>query len=279
MTYQPPTNWSPLLENCLKPRAMKPRLCGLTCVLDKHLGINGLRDLLDTAAPYVDVLKMTSMTTAFQPGDILKRKIDMLRETNIEVCPGGTCSEVMIWQDVFHAFLCRAKEFGFTGIEISDGTIDMSDEVRKRCIGKAADMGFNVFSEVGNKEWSPKTGLESLIHDLQRDLSYGAKFVIVEAMEVGKGVGIMDDDGVPDEKGLAALINAANGIDHIIFEAPLRKQQEIFIDRLGANVNLGNIPPNEVLVVEATRHGTTGIPLRSAYRRSLEFRDKSPVSA
>lgn len=270
MKSLPPNVWSPLLDNCLQNRETKPRSSGLTCVLDKHLGINGLQDLLDIAGRYIDVLKMTSLTTAFQAEDLLRRKIAILREADIEVCPGGTCSEVMIWQGVFPDFLRRAEELGFTGIEISDGTIDMSDEERKRSIGTAADMGFNVFSEVGNKEWSPKTGLQSLINDLRRDLSYGAKFVIVEAMEVGKGVGIMDEEGNPDEEGLAALINAAGGMDRIIFEAPLRKQQELFIDKLGADVNLGNIPPNEVLVVEATRHGTTGIPLMSAYRQSRE---------
>lgn len=274
MKSLPSTVWDPLIENCLQLRDTKPRSSGLTCVLDKHLGINALQDLIDIAAPYIDVLKMTSLTTAFQTENLLRQKIAMLRQADIEICPGGTCSEVMIWQGVFPAFLRRTKELGFTGIEISDGTIDMSDEVRKRSIGSAIDMGFKVFSEIGNKEWSPRTGLQDLIEGLQRDLSYGAKYVIVEAMEIGKNVGIMDEKGLPDEKGLAALINAAKGINQIIFEAPLRHQQEIFIDKLGANVNLGNIPPSEVLVVEATRHGTTGIPLMSAYERNKTRKQK-----
>ena len=89
--------------------------------------------------------------------------------------------------------------------------------------------------------------------------------VIVEAMEIGQSVGIMDAEGNPSEEGLRALTEAAGGPERIIFEAPLRHQQEIFIDRLGTNVNLGNIPPMEVLVVEATRWKTTGIPFMTAY--------------
>ena len=268
MKSLPHSTWSPLLDKCLQHREVKPRTEGITCVLDKHLGTNGLQDLLDVAGPYIDVFKMTSLTTAFQTEELLRRKISMLREAKIDVFPGGTCSEVMIWQGIFPAFLRRAKELGFTGIEISDGTIDMSDELRKKSLGKAADMGFHVFSEIGNKEWSPKLEIEKLIEDLQRDFLYGAKFVIVEAMEIGKSVGIMDEKGNPNEESLNALSNAAGGTKRIIFEAPLRHQQELFINKLGPNVNLGNIPPDEVLVVEATRHKTTGIPLMHAYMQS-----------
>jgi phosphosulfolactate synthase len=213
----------------------------------------------------VDIVKLTSLTAAFYPEDLLRRKIAMLCDAGIKVCPGGTCSEVMIWQKVYPDYLQRARDLGFNGIEISDGTIDMPDAVRREAIGRAADMGFLVYSEVGRKEWSEQTGLEGLVADLERDLAYGVEKVIVEAMEVGQSVGIMDAQGRPSEEGLKALVEAAGGSERIIFEAPLRHQQEMFIDRLGSEVNLGNIPPHEVLVVEATRLGATGIPFMTAY--------------
>jgi len=175
----------------------------------------------------------------------------------------------MIWQKVYPDYLKRARQLGFSGIEISDGTITMSDEVRREAISRAAEMGFRVFSEVGRKEWSPQTGLADLVADLKRDLAFGAAKVIVEAMEVGQSVGIMDAEGNPSEEGLKTLIQAAGGPQKIIFEAPIRHQQEIFIDRVGPEVNLGNIPPQEVLVVEATRRGTTGIPFMTAYKDSV----------
>ena len=259
------TVWGSLLAGLRADREDKPRRKGFTCVLDKHLGLQGTRDLIEVAGAYIDVLKMTSLTTAFYPEELLRKKIALLRDADIEVCPGGTCAEVMIWQKVYPGYLQKAKELGFTGIEISDGTIDMPDELRKEALGRARDMGFKVFSEVGRKEWSPQTGLDDLAADLKRDLSYGAEMVIIEAMEVGQSVGIMDADGKPSEKGLAVLLEAAGGPERIIFEAPLRNQQELFIDRVGASVNLGNIPPHEVLVVEATRRGTTGIPFMTAY--------------
>ena len=44
----------------------------------------------------------------------------------------------------------------------------------------------------------------------------------------------------------------------IIFEAPNKMQQVWFIEHQGANVNLGNIAPEEVIPVETLRLGLRG---------------------
>ena len=44
----------------------------------------------------------------------------------------------------------------------------------------------------------------------------------------------------------------------MLFEAPIKKQQAWFIKQFGANVNLGNIPPDEVISVETLRVGVRG---------------------
>ena len=41
----------------------------------------------------------------------------------------------------------------------------------------------------------------------------------------------------------------------LIWEAPLRSQQAYLVCRFGANVSLGNIPPQECLALEALRCG------------------------
>jgi phosphosulfolactate synthase len=43
--------------------------------------------------------------------------------------------------------------------------------------------------------------------------------------------------------------------NRVIFEAPSRTQQTWFIRRLGPDVNLGNIPPDEILSLETLRRG------------------------
>ncbi|MBZ0100526.1 MAG: phosphosulfolactate synthase, partial [Taibaiella sp.] len=46
--------------------------------------------------------------------------------------------------------------------------------------------------------------------------------------------------------------------EQIIWEAPQKAQQVYFLELLGANVNLGNIPPSEVIPLEAMRNGLRG---------------------
>ena len=57
--------WGDVLTGLGIHRESKPRRSGLTCVLDKHLGIEGTKELISVAGPYVDVVKLTSLTSAF----------------------------------------------------------------------------------------------------------------------------------------------------------------------------------------------------------------------
>ena len=41
--------------------------------------------------------------------------------------------------------------------------------------------------------------------------------------------------------------------DRLVWEAPLKDQQAYLIQRFGTNVGLGNIPPDEILALEALR--------------------------
>ena len=44
-------------------------------------------------------------------------------------------------------------------------------------------------------------------------------------------------------------------VESILFEAPQKAQQAWFIRHFGADVNLGNIPPDEVIPLETLRLG------------------------
>jgi phosphosulfolactate synthase len=46
--------------------------------------------------------------------------------------------------------------------------------------------------------------------------------------------------------------------EKIIWEAPQKAQQVYFIKLMGANVNLGNIAPNEIIPLETIRLGLRG---------------------
>lgn len=88
---------------------------------------------------------------------------------------------------------------------------------------------------------------------IESEVQAGAWKVIAEARESGT-VGIYRPSG----KAHVVLINkiiSKVSPERMIWEAPNKGGQTYFIKLLGANVNLGNIAPNEVIAVEALRIG------------------------
>ncbi len=246
-------------------RSRKPRRTGLTMVIDKGLGQHLLKDLIQCAGDYIDIIKLTFGTSAFYDKEILKKKNDLITSSGIEVMPGGTFLEVAVWQNSLGAYLKRARVLGFTAIEISDGTIEMDQSLRKETIKQALGQGFKVITEVGKKDPGEAPSLE-VIHDLiAEDLANGAFKVIIEAREAGRGVGIFDREGKTKKDEIDRILSGGADVNDLIWEAPLKNQQQDLILRFGLNVSLGNIPPEEVLALEALRQGVRGDTLKQAY--------------
>jgi phosphosulfolactate synthase len=257
--------WDGVIEMPVGGRTLKPRQTGVTMVIDKGLGTRRLEDLIEISGEYIDVIKLTFGTSAFYDEALLKKKNEMITASNIDVMPGGTFLEVAIWQKSIDQYLDKAKELKFSAIEISDGTIEMDNQIRKETIKKSLDKSFKVITEVGKKD--PKEVLPiSLMHQLiEEDMQNGAFKVIIEAREAGKGVGIFDSEGKVKEEEIDNIVAGVKDTDCLIWEAPLKNQQQALILRLGLNVNLGNIPADEVLALEALRQGVRGDTLKRAY--------------
>jgi phosphosulfolactate synthase len=51
-------------------------------------------------------------------------------------------------------------------------------------------------------------------------------------------------------------------VDDLLFEAPTKASQAWFIKQFGPGVNLGNIPPDEVIPLETLRLGLRGDTLK-----------------
>ncbi|MDI6823315.1 MAG: phosphosulfolactate synthase [Bacillota bacterium] len=253
--------WDDVLIRPLKGRVAKPRQVGLTMVLDKGLGFAETRDLLEMAAPYLDIYKLTFGTPAFYPGQRLREKIALIRSYGVDVCPGGTLLEIALLQGVAEPFLERTADLGFSCVEVSDGTISMAPALRTWCIRKAQGLGFKVITEVGKKDPAQGMSPESMKETARRDLGEGAWKVIVEARESGKGVGIYDASGSVKTGELESLVEGMNEED-LIWEAPLKDQQVALIRRFGPNVNLGNVLPQDVIALEALRAGMRADTLR-----------------
>ncbi len=257
--------WEEVITFPLEGRSKKPRTTGLTMVIDKGMGLNTIRDLLETSGDYIDIIKLTFGTSAFYDKEYLREKNSLIASSGIDVMPGGTFLEIAYWQKKIDLYLEQAKELGFSAIEISDGTIQLDLEDRQNLIKKTLRKDFKVLTEVGKKD--PREVIPiSLIHQLIRsDLESGAFKVIIEAREAGKGVGIFDSQGKTKDEELENIISRVDDLDCLLWEAPLKNQQQMFLLRWGPNVNLGNIPPGDILALEALRQGVRGDTLKRAY--------------
>ena len=251
-------------------RSVKPRTDGVTMVIDKGLGINAAKDLIESAGELIDFIKLTFGTSAFLDLDYLAKKTEMIKDADVYVCPGGTFLEVSVWQGTYPKYLKRCKELGFDAIEFSDGTIEIDMKTRADCIKRAVDMGFKVVSEVGKKDPSEKVAFDLMHKEIALDLECGAFKVIVEAREAGKGVGIYDAEGKVKQDEIDNIIAGVDDPTKLEWEAPIKNQQQHLILRFGPNVNLGNIPPEEILPLEALRSGLRGDTLKQAYLKSKE---------
>jgi phosphosulfolactate synthase len=237
----------------LPERTTKPRESGLTHVLDKGLSLEQARQFLDVSSPYVDIVKLGWGTAVVTPN--VKEKIALYQSYDIPVSFGGTFFEVCWRQGKYDEFLTLVDECGMTCVEISDGTIDM-DEEDKLAIVRDLSKRYKVLSEVGSKDDAVVITPSKWVDLISRELEAGAWKVITEGRESGT-VGIYRPNGDVKD-GLLEEIKETFDTSRLLFEAPVKKQQAWFIKYFGTNVNLGNIPPEEVISVETLRLGVRG---------------------
>ena len=237
----------------LPERSSKPRESGITHVLDKGMGLAQIRDLFAICGDYVDIVKLGWGTAYVTPN--LKQKVALYQELGIPVCFGGTLLEAAVLQNKLDEYVGVVREFGMECIEISDGTIKM-EEADKLALIRRLAKEFRVLSEVGSKDETVVIAPFKWVDSIKRELDAGAWKVITEGRESGT-VGVYQPGGEVKE-GLIDEIKSAVDTDRLLFEAPIKEQQAWFIKQFGANVNLGNIPPEEVISVETLRVGVRG---------------------
>jgi phosphosulfolactate synthase len=101
---------------------------------------------------------------------------------------------------------------------------------------------------------------------MRQELDAGAWKVIAEGRESGTA-GIFRPNGEVREGLIDEIVHEIDP-GSILFDAPRKDQQVWFVRRFGADVNLGNIPVDEVLSLETLRLGlrsdTMGVKRRES---------------
>jgi phosphosulfolactate synthase len=237
----------------------EPRAAGLTHVLDKGLGPRAWEDVLETSGTYIDIVKLGWGTAYVTPN--LRRKLDILRDKPVVI--GGTFFEVVWARGKVDEYKRWLGELGLTHVEISDGAIEIPREEKLELIADLA-RDFTVLSEVGSKDTEVNFAPYLWVQWIKEELEAGAWKVITEAREGGTA-GIFRPTG---EMRTGLVDEIAHDIDvaNLIFEAPMKSAQAWFVKEFGPEVNLGNIPPDEVIPLETLRLGLRADTLKEVLR-------------
>ncbi len=234
-------------------RTVKPRNYGINMVMDKGLSLNEAKNLIQVSGHLIDFVKLGFGTSAISNN--VKEKIALYHDADIHVYLGGTLFEAFIIRGKFAEYKALLEKWNLHTLEVSDGSIEIPHEEKLQYIYELSKK-YTVFSEVGNKSADAVLSNSEWINCMKTELEAGSFKVIAEARESGT-VGIYDANGKANIE-LIQMIKDNVSNDNILWEAPVKSQQTWFIQEFGANVNLGNISPNEVVALETLRIGLRG---------------------
>jgi phosphosulfolactate synthase len=234
-------------------RPVKPRESGITMMMDKGLSVKEAEEFARSSGDFTDFVKL-GFGTALITKD-LDAKLNVYRDNNIRPYFGGTLFEAFYIRGMFDEYRQFISAHNLDLVEVSDGTVTIDHDKKLRCI-EILSREVQVLSEVGSKLAGVIIPVDKWVSMMQSELNAGAWKVIAEARESGT-IGIYNSDGSANDELIRNITGSIKQSD-VIWEAPLKNQQVYFIRMLGANVNLGNISPDEVLAMEALRLGLRG---------------------
>jgi phosphosulfolactate synthase len=234
----------------LPARAAKPRSRGITHVLDSGLTTGGTQAFLGQTAHLVDIVKVGWGIGYVDPE--LPTRVGICTSHGCPVSLGGTLFEVAALQDRVGELRDWALQSGITHLEVSNGLRALPASRKQALIRDLAD-DFVILAETGAKEGNYPPTPREWADEMARDLDAGATWLIAEGRESGT-VGLYHPDRGVREDLVSAIVSWIPQ-DKVIFEAPGKSQQAWFIQHLGADVNIGNVAPADVLSLETLRLG------------------------
>jgi phosphosulfolactate synthase len=247
-------------------RSQKPRNVGITMMIDYGIGVNNQKDLINIAEPYIDIAKIAVGLSGILNEKMLMDKISIYQNSNIETFIGGQFLEFGIFHqglNISSKYFSEAKRLGFKLIEISDNNLKISQNEKMDLIKQAKnDFGLKVLGEVGSKTESSST--KAMIKGIQNCLSAGAWKVFLEAAEF-----ISPDDGHILENIISEIMENVDQ-EKIILELPgrwisnvhgaiIHDMSVFLIDYFGADINIANVGPGDVIELEALRLGVGAV--------------------
>jgi phosphosulfolactate synthase len=234
----------------LPQRTSKPRQYGITSLHDIGIPLGELENLLADYHGFIDIAKLGIGTAYITPR--LREKIALYKNYGVAVHFGGTLFEKFHHCSSIEQYKRYMRSLDIHWCEISTGILDIPLQER---IAIVEDLSreFTVLAEVGTKDAQQSMPSHQWIKEIQAFLNAGCRYIVTEGRSTGTA-GIYHSNGDIRSELIWDILDKVDS-RKIVFEAPNPKMQAFFTNLIGANANLGNIPPRDILFVEAQRNG------------------------
>jgi phosphosulfolactate synthase len=160
-------------------------------MMDKGLSLREVEDFLSVSVDYTDIIKLGFGTSVLTPR--LQEKIDLYKSAGLPLYFGGTLFEAFVIRGLFDDYVRLLEKFGVEYAEVSDGSMDITQEEKCEFIHKLAKY-VTVLSEVGSKDAEKIIPPYKWINMMKTEIQAGVWKVIAEARESGT-VGIFRGSG------------------------------------------------------------------------------------
>ena len=231
---------------------------GLTHVIDKGLNLREIEGMFDTAGDYVDIVKLgwgtSYVTNNLEKKIALYRSFDDAGRLRRHALRGG----LRAGQDGRVQALAASTTASRTSRSPTGRSTSRASEKLELIADFARD--FTVLSEVGSKDAEVVYRAVPVGRVDPEELDAGPWKVITEGREGGTA-GIYRPTGEM-RTGSSTRSSTRSTSHDLIFEAPTKSSQAWFVKHFGPEVNLGNIPPDEVIPLETLRLGLRGDTLQ-----------------
>lgn len=226
-------------------------------------GRSGLQDLLEACGQFIDYAKLWTMNAVLLPQDYIQTVVQLYKNAGIQPFAGGILFEYAWLKNDVDGLVKLLKYLGLDGIEVSENYLELSQDERRRVISALAESGLQVVYEFGRKNPLRPMELDEIEEVVYDSLNCGAEHVIMEQCEFD----LLEQQ---DAKIITDL-KARDWFEQIFIEVGYLRfpeQHADLITRFGADVNLANITPGQVMRTEGLRRGL-GRPIDFPLIRNL----------
>ena len=213
-------------------------------------GVQGVRDLMDYAADYIDFAKIYAMNALLVPERIIQTVVGLYQEANVSAYSGGILFEYACHTNSFAEMLRHLKKLGIRSLEVSENYLELTPMQRRTYIAAAKRAGFEVIYEFGRKNPTTPFSLQDLEAAVAEVREFDIQHVIIEQSEI-------DMIAVSSPEGLVELARQPWFSQLMVEADPYRfpQQHAQLLKDFGPEVNLANITAGQCLRLEGLRRG------------------------